>query len=69
MMLHTKYKPTDLFIVPSSQEGEPPEGSELHLHFTPSQPAESQSVGVSEMVSRLETLSQGTTDLAIFDTQ
>ena len=47
-------------VIPSSQEDEQrKEESELHLHFTPSQPAETQSVGVSEIVSRLDEPSQG----------
>ena len=47
-------------VIPSSQEDEQrKDESELHLHFTPSQPAEIQSAGVSEIVSRLDEPSQG----------
>ena len=47
-------------VIPSSQEDEQrKDKSELHLHFTPSQPAEIQSAGVSEIVSRLDESSQG----------
>ena len=47
-------------VIPSSQEDEQrKDKSELHLHFTPSQPAEIQSAGVSEIVSRLDEPSQG----------
>ena len=47
-------------VIPSSQEDEQrKDESELHLHFTPSQPAEILSAGVSEIVSRLDEPSQG----------